>query len=318
MSKNSMISVIIPVYNGEKTIKRCINSIINQTYSNLDIIIVNDGSSDNTQFICEEISNNYSFVKVINKENAGVSEARNTGIEFSKGEYIIFVDSDDIIEADMCETLLKNNKKSIMPICGINLVNEAGNIIESLDFNKNGIMDGYLDKNQYLKLFKMDLLNSPCNKLFSAKLIKTYDIRFDKKLSIGEDLIFVMDYLKYIDGFSIINRGLYNYVKSETDSLSVKVYKDMYEIQKELFNKLINPVLNDNIENIDLYNLKETYYIIVWRSVRNLLRNSKDMKMNFRLNEMKKILFDNITINNIKLYNIGSILWYIKNKLKKI
>lgn len=318
MSKNSMISVIIPVYNGEKTIKRCINSIINQTYSNLDIIIVNDGSSDNTQFICEEISNNYSFVKVINKENAGVSEARNTGIEFSKGEYIIFVDSDDIIEADMCETLLKNNKKSIMPICGINLVNEAGNIIESLDFNKNGIMDGYLDKNQYLKLFKMDLLNSPCNKLFSAKLIKTYDIRFDKKLSIGEDLIFVMDYLKYIDGFSIINRGLYNYVKSETDSLSVKVYKNMYEIQKELFNKLINPVLNDNIENIDLYNLKETYYIIVWRSVRNLLRNSKDMKMNFRLNEMKKILFDNITINNIKLYNIGSILWYIKNKLKKI
>lgn len=313
-----MISVIIPVYNGEKTIKRCINSIINQTYSNLDIIIVNDGSSDNTQFICEEISNNYSFVKVINKENAGVSEARNTGIEFSKGEYIIFVDSDDIIEADMCETLLKNNKKSIMPICGINLVNEAGNIIESLDFNKNGIMDGYLDKNQYLKLFKMDLLNSPCNKLFSAKLIKTYDIRFDKKLSIGEDLIFVMDYLKYIDGFSIINRGLYNYVKSETDSLSVKVYKNMYEIQKELFNKLINPVLNDNIENIDLYNLKETYYIIVWRSVRNLLRNSKDMKMNFRLNEMKKILFDNITINNIKLYNIGSILWYIKNKLKKI
>lgn len=218
----------------------------------------------------------------------------------------------------MCETLLKNNKKSIMPICGINLVNEAGNIIESLDFNKNGIMDGYLDKNQYLKLFKMDLLNSPCNKLFSAKLIKTYDIRFDKKLSIGEDLIFVMDYLKYIDGFSIINRGLYNYVKSETDSLSVKVYKNMYEIQKELFNKLINPVLNDNIENIDLYNLKETYYIIVWRSVRNLLRNSKDMKMNFRLNEMKKILFDNITINNIKLYNIGSILWYIKNKLKKI
>ena len=218
----------------------------------------------------------------------------------------------------MCETLLKNNSNSIMPICGINLVNEAGNIIESLDFNKNGIMDGYLDKNQYLKLFKMDLLNSPCNKLFSAKLIKTYDIRFDKKLSIGEDLIFVMDYLKYIDGFSIINRGLYNYVKSETDSLSVKVYKNMYEIQKELFNKLINPVLNDNIENIDLYNLKETYYIIVWRSVRNLLRNSKDMKMNFRLNEMKKILFDNITINNIKLYNIGSILWYIKNKLKKI
>lgn len=314
MSKNPMISVIVPVYNGEKTIKRCINSIVSQTYSNLDIVIVNDGSSDNTQFICDEIANNYSFVKVINKENAGVSEARNTGIEFCKGEYIVFVDSDDIIEPDMCETLLKNNSNSIMPICGINLVNEAGDIIESLDFNKNGIIDGYLDKNQYLKLFKMDLLNSPCNKLFSVKLIKTYDIKFDKKLSIGEDLIFVMDYLKYIDGFNIINRGLYKYIKSENDSLSVKVYKNMYEIQKELFNKLINPMLNDNIENIDLYNLKETYYIIVWRSIRNLLRNSKDMKINFRVNEMKKILFDNITINNIKLYNIGSILWYIKNK----
>lgn len=314
MSKNPMISVIVPVYNGEKTIKRCINSIVSQTYSNLDIVIVNDGSSDNTQFICDEIANNYSFVKVINKENAGVSEARNTGIEFCKGEYIVFVDSDDIIEPDMCETLLKNNSNSIMPICGINLVNEAGDIIESLDFNKNGIIDGYLDKNQYLKLFKMDLLNSPCNKLFSVKLIKTYDIKFDKKLSIGEDLIFVMDYLKYIDGFNIINRSLYKYIKSENDSLSVKVYKNMYEIQKELFNKLINPMLNDNIENIDLYNLKETYYIIVWRSIRNLLRNSKDMKINFRVNEMKKILFDNITINNIKLYNIGSILWYIKNK----
>ena len=101
------LSVIVPVYNGEKYIKDCLESIINQTYRDLQIIVVNDGSIDNTEAIVGEIANKDSRVQLINKENGGVSSARNLGLEYAKNEFLTFVDSDDTLDTDMYENLMK-------------------------------------------------------------------------------------------------------------------------------------------------------------------------------------------------------------------
>ena len=106
--QNSKVSIIVPAYNAEKNIEQCINSIENQTYKDIEIIIINDGSKDNTQKISENLKKIYKNIIVVNQENKGVSQSRNTGIDKATGEYIMFVDSDDFIEKNMIETILKN------------------------------------------------------------------------------------------------------------------------------------------------------------------------------------------------------------------
>lgn len=322
------ISIIVPVYNGESTIKRCIDSIINQTYKNIEIIIVNDGSIDNTKSICNEFERKYDFIKVINKKNQGVSEARNTGIDYSNGDYIIFVDGDDTINNNMCELLLSgiSKERNLMPICGMRLIDENDNLIKSLKFN--GISGEDIDRNNiskenYLLIFKYELLNSPCNKLFFSEIIKSKDIRFDSELALGEDLIFVMDYIKYIDGFYIINEELYNYIKTANESLSIKVYRDMYDIQMKIFDKLLNPIVMSKYNDIDLGLIRDVYYTTVWRSIRNLLRKSDEIGINFKIKEFIKILLDSKQMNlynnkiekRVNFYNIGTPFWYVKNKI---
>lgn len=109
---DKLVSVIVPVYNVEKYLKKCVNSIINQTYRNLEIILVDDGSPDRSPFLCDEFAKKDSRIKVVHKENGGLSDARNAGIEVSTGDYLMFVDSDDYIAAQMCEKLLTAIEKA--------------------------------------------------------------------------------------------------------------------------------------------------------------------------------------------------------------
>ena len=119
-----LISVIVPIYNVEKYINRCIDSIIEQTYTNLEIILVDDGSTDNSGSICDEYAKKDNRIKVIHKENGGVSSARNVGLDTAIGQYITFVDSDDYIEKKYCEILLKTLKKQKADCvaCGYNRI----------------------------------------------------------------------------------------------------------------------------------------------------------------------------------------------------
>ena len=109
--EKELVTIIVPVYNDERYIGRCINSLINQKYSNLDILIINDGSTDNTEKICKVLSNKDKRIRVINKKNGGVSSARNMGIELAKGKYIFFIDSDDTIDINAISTLVLNRKE---------------------------------------------------------------------------------------------------------------------------------------------------------------------------------------------------------------
>ena len=127
------ISVIIPVYNVEKYISRCLDSILNQSYKNVEIIIINDGSTDKSGLICDEYSKRYDNIRVFHKENGGVSSARNLGITVAKGEYITFADPDDFLNKDMYKILYDNakNNNSDITICSVNEIRE--NVIATED-----------------------------------------------------------------------------------------------------------------------------------------------------------------------------------------
>lgn len=230
------ISIIVPVYNTEKYIGRCIESIQNQTYTNLEIILVDDGSKDDSLTICQKYAEKDSRIKVLHtKKNFGVSNARNMGIERSTGEYIGFIDSDDYIEKTMYETLVRYSDNRVLPICTYNMVDENKTI---LDQKEIGDTVGEIDVKDFFLLCENILLNSPVNKLYESTIVKKNNIRFDVNLSLGEDFLFVMQYIEYIEKFYIIDVPLYNYMTIKRESLSQLYRNNFYEIQRRIIQRI--------------------------------------------------------------------------------
>lgn len=200
-----MISIIVPVYNVEKHIKKCLDSIVNQTYKDLEIILVDDGSPDSSGAICDEYAKNDSRIKVIHKENGGQSSARNMGLDLASGEYVGFVDSDDTIELDAYEKLYNAISGVDIAIGGHNEVkeNEVKTCASKIKKDLN-------EEELWQEIFGR-LNNATWNKLYRRDLIK--DIRFDLHFMHGEDLIFNILYLEKAKTGRIINEPIYNYFK---------------------------------------------------------------------------------------------------------
>ncbi len=223
VSNEPLISVIIPVYKVEKYLEKCVDSVINQTYKNLEIILVDDESPDNCPKICDEYAKKDKRIKVIHKENGGVGSARNKGMEKAVGEYITFVDSDDWLEKNFIQEMLFiiNKYKVDYVTCGYYRVYE----------NKKEIINGNLeeiviDSKEYVN----KLLNVQNGYGFvHMKLIKKEKIsslRFEEKLVVGEDALFNIQLCKNIEKIVIYNKPLYNYYFN-TNSV-VRKYNNEY------------------------------------------------------------------------------------------
>lgn len=220
-----MISVIIPVYNVEAYLEMCVNSICRQTYQNLEIILVNDGSTDCSGLICDKLAQADNRIKVIHKKNGGLSSARNTGLDMAHGEFISFVDSDDTIHPKMMEVLLSLIKNKDIAICGHQEV--------KIDHPSKRIMslrkDETLTQNELWHEIFCRLNNAVWNKLYRKNLIGC--LRFSKELLHGEDLIFNLNYLCVCKSGAINRTELYNYLKREGSITKSKFsYKRFMEI----------------------------------------------------------------------------------------
>lgn len=230
-----LVSVIVPVYNNVKDLKRCIDSIRGQTYNNLQIILVDDGSTDGSENICDEYLEIDQRIEVLHKKNEGVSLARNAGIDKARGEKIIFVDSDDYIAEDYVEKLLEYSSKDLV-ICGYVTINREGR-------QANAVSKKYLEKEEILKSLteksEMRFYSAPYLKLFDSKIIRDNNIRFNENMDYGEDSCFVYEYISNINNLQFIsNLGYYNNVSRE-DSLSRRKRKnawmEMYEVFKTAY-----------------------------------------------------------------------------------
>lgn len=219
MTITPKVSIIIPVYNVELYLRRCLDSILSQTYTDWECILVNDGSNDNSGKICDEYANNDSRFRVFHKANGGVSSARNFGIDKATSEWITFVDSDDWVEKDYIYVMFKDNQNSDFSIQGYKIVPHRGNeVIHKFEnsFYTSDILSIFCES-EY-----KNIINSPVSKLFKTNIIREYNIEFDKTISYGEDHIFVLEYLKYVNVIYISNAFEYNYYQDDSISLTRK------------------------------------------------------------------------------------------------
>ena len=205
-----LISIIVPVYNVESYLSKCLESIINQTYKNIEIILIDDGSTDDSGKICDEYAAKDNRINIIHKTNGGVSDARNSGLEIAQGEYIGFVDSDDYIELDMYETLLNfllNNNLDVVMCSSYKVKNK--NIIKCKDF-KPYIFNSKEEIIEDLLINKYK--GSPItvwNKLFKRGVLK--EVRFIKDKEY-EDIYFLLEWIKFTNRFGRIPYHGYYYI----------------------------------------------------------------------------------------------------------
>lgn len=230
------VSIIIPIYNSDKYLKKCLDSILNQTYKNIEIILVNDGSTDNSLNICKEYKEKDNRIKIINNTNHGVSYSRNCGIKIANGDYIVFVDSDDTVDENYINFLMLANKNDNfdLVICALCSKIETSKKVssENIVLDNENVLTGNL-KDDYEILF--EYLLGPYLKLFKRSIIDEYNILFPEKLLVSEDQVFNREYLKHVRKYKFINKCLYNYYHRENNSLSVKIDNkywicDMYNI----------------------------------------------------------------------------------------
>lgn len=253
------VSIIIPVYNVEKYIRECLNSIINQTYKNIEIIVVIDGSLDNSSKIVYEFAKKDSRIKVIDRENKGVYESRIDGIKASTGEYLIFVDSDDSIKENMVEVLLNEIISSNTDLVRCKWLTKINNKLSSekvsID-NYNKILKKDFEPYLYDLLYSTIFFNSMCRQIIKKDVLKNIDMN-NSNLKYGEDLAFECKILNNINSFKIIDEYLYIYNIHE-DSITNK--KSLTTIEKKILDVIhVNELL---YEYIDIFNIKnkQKYY----------------------------------------------------------
>jgi glycosyltransferase involved in cell wall biosynthesis len=237
MKKTPIISIIIPVYNAEKHIVKCFESIQNQTFLDYEVVIINDGSVDNSKSIIEQFIHNYKNWFLYSKINEGTGISRNFGIKKTRGKYIAFVDVDDFLEKDYLEKLYKELICSDIDLacCGYNDHSFKG--IVSLNNYKDRSSD-IIGVNEFSKIIFSQIGGVLWDKLFVADIIRKNKLKMDKNIYFYEDSLFIIDYLKFCKKISILEEPLYNYNRINETSYTNRI-DHTWKVNVVNFNKEI-------------------------------------------------------------------------------
>lgn len=278
MDKKDFISVVIPFYYAEKTIERCLNSIVNQTYSNLEILLVDDGSKDQSIEICEKFARQDSRIRILRQENQGVGMARNYGLCEARGEYISFVDSDDWLDREYYEKAVENGlfikKPDIVWMGHIDGI--AKDVYQVFRIPENKVVD----IEQSDEICKDHFVRYLWNKLYRTDVIQDKKITFTNQYNYGEDSIFVLHYLKQASTCMMIGDVYYHYSFSggeKVDSLSTKTYKkDFNRFALDLMESLHQGVESCGVRKCYI----DTGYVgwVFFEAINNLNKNPETYK----------------------------------------
>lgn len=221
------ISIIVPVYNVEKYIEDCIKSILAQTFDDFELILIDDGSTDSSYSICYTYSKSNKKIKLLKKENGGVSSARNLGLEQATGEYIAFIDSDDYVAPNYLENLISSiEPKTEFVFSGLRYFafgKEQDNVhLEHYSWN-------LMQEHDFLNFLQQPLQTSPCAKLYLHSVIKDNNLRFDKSLSYAEDKDFNLKFFRHISNAVSISYSGYFYRQDVEGSLTKKKHEKVFQ-----------------------------------------------------------------------------------------
>ncbi len=223
-----LIDVIIPVYNKENTIKRCIDSVLKQTYHNFRIILIDDGSTDSSYEICSSYQD--ARIKLIKQENAGVGAARNTGLENLVGQKVVFIDADDFVKPTYLADLLKYKEYDLV-VQGYITCSENGKVLRKVNSEESIAKKTEFGEKLFEKE-KFKFMTIPWNKLFDTRIIIENGVSF-RKINLGEDICFVFDYLQFSNSVKFCKESNYCYVQTK-NSLSRKKNEYIWENQKDI------------------------------------------------------------------------------------
>lgn len=304
-----LISVIIPAFNCEKSIERTVNSIISSGLTDYEIVIVNDGSTDNTADVCNSLCDQYSFIKYIEQQNSGVSAARNKGINLATGEYIMFFDADDTAKENgfaECVNIIKSEKPDIL-VFGM-----------SFDYYKNGKLyrtdelvaeqNGLLNKNQIKavleSLYNTNALSSACNKFFKRALISEHNISFNTNYFLMEDFLFSLECLKVCENIHCLPKALYCYKQAENEKNAFNRLKRIDDLCEYVlpFKTAIDELASDEYRNSVFNNF---FFMLLWQKMyyadkTEIKKIAEGLKSNKLFNEIRQ---DQIPESYIGLFN---------------
>ena len=243
------VSIIVPVYNAEHTISRCIESILNQKYTDFELLLVNDGSTDRSGAICDAYAARDSRVRVIHKENSGVSDTRNTALNQAKGTYLQFLDSDDWITPDATSSLVRTAESGSCDL----VVSDFYRVVGERVSQKGDIDDdGLMTREEYAA----HMMENPAdfyygvlwNKLYRRSIVETHHLRMDPEISWCEDFMFNLEYIRYAETFRALQVPIYYYVKTKgslanqslTISKTVKMKLTVFEYYQRFFKSVLD------------------------------------------------------------------------------
>lgn len=275
-----LISIIVPVFNAKNYIEKCIKSIICQTYIDWELLLIDDGSTDNSYEMCKKYVNEK--INLFHKNNGGVSSARNYGLKKSKGDYIVFVDADDYVDKDYLKNLYDNIRDNDLVVSGYKEVYSTGKV-NKRNFGEKNMTNEYI-KNKFDELYLSNFFNSPFNKLYKKSLI---NCNFNENQILGEDLLFNLQYIKNCKNINAITNTDYNYIINNTSATNKYNSKAIYNylfIKKELENicKRMNYYENGSINEIFLRNVCGCIQLLM----------ESDNKYNYKINELKLIKYE--------------------------
>lgn len=298
-----LISIIVPVYNSEKYIVQCVQSILNQTFQDFELILVDDGSTDRSQVLLSSLLSSFpQKISYFFKKNEGVSSARNYGLRQARGKYVSFIDSDDYICEDFLQRLVTAAEEDDIDLVmsGISFFDKETNIIErkQLPEQKN------LCKNSkdWFEIASMDLITSPVSKLYKTSLLKKSGLFFDESKSLGEDRDFNVKYLSLINNAVSISSSSYMYRRDVANSLTRKYHKERFFDDIDYWNKLKNLLeQKSSLEDSKDYLAKRLFWFIIddllekWKKegfikmIESFLQSRKLFNRNFLISNIKDI-----------------------------
>lgn len=307
------VSIIVPVYNVEKYLDRCVKSLLNQTLKDIEIIMVDDGSPDNCPAMCDEYARQDERIKVVHKQNAGLGYARNSGLEIATGEYVAFVDSDDYVELDMYEKLYHAVKtyQVGMVLCGFHR-DKQGVRTNGLVANmpqKEKVIDAHMDyiTNIVGQLpsvyYGMFYGYAVWNILFSNDVIMKYKIRFkSERVYLSEDILFQIEYASKIQKVLLYPAPLYNYCLN-SGSLTTNYDPKRYDKAVVLYGKLKDELVELNVK-IDNFELR-TQRMLLTKTLYCICDAMKCLGIKDACSEVKKILNNPVLCEVLENYPVG-------------
>lgn len=294
---NDLISVIVPCYNVEKYLEKCVESILNQTYQNLEIILVDDGSTDSTPTLCDKLALADTRIKVFHKVNEGVSIARNTGIENSIGKYVTFLDSDDWIEPDTIKIAYEKIKKDDLDLVvwgyTADFVNENEQVLNSREYKAEGVCE----RGNASILTQKDTLGLSgyvWNKIYKTDIIKDNNLNFKLDISLYEDLLFNSQYYLLCKKIGFLDYTGNHYIQRRQVSLGTKRYENIFELKLRGCAARENILEYFGLDKKSVVKVMSSFYYSALKSAifniktdPNLLKKEKIRKIKVFINDKK-------------------------------